>query len=207
MAGFCSNCGSQINEGDRVCGNCGTPVAGVSGSGQNIKSVPAQRKKGNKIVVLISAAVLFIVVAVIIANVAGNFVGYKGTIRKMVKSLQDYDMETLESLASSINDEVYEGSNDDMSKWYANKVSSVLDKYEEKVGAIKKISIKTLLVTEVSDRRVEEMKDSLVDYYNMDVSDIKNILEVEMTLTVKGAKKSASYNVDNLYLKIGRAHV
>ena len=32
---FCSKCGSQLNEGDKVCGNCGTPVPGAAHSGSS----------------------------------------------------------------------------------------------------------------------------------------------------------------------------
>ena len=34
---FCSKCGSQLNEGDKACGNCGEPVAphGTGNSGSN----------------------------------------------------------------------------------------------------------------------------------------------------------------------------
>ncbi len=200
MAGFCSNCGLQVHDGDRVCGNCGTPIAGASSAEKSTASVPAQRKNGNKIIILIGAAVCLIVLAVILSNVVGNFVGYKGTIRKMVKALQNYDMDTLESLASTINEELYRDMYEDTSKWYETRVSSTLDKYEDKVGTIKKIDIKMIDAMELSERRVEELKDTLVDIYNMDVSEIKKVMQVEMTLTVKGAKKSASYNVNELFL-------
>ena len=56
MAGFCSNCGLQVHDGDRVCGNCGTPIAGASSAEKSTASVPAQRKNGNKIIILIGAA-------------------------------------------------------------------------------------------------------------------------------------------------------
>ncbi len=32
---FCSKCGSSLNEGDKVCGNCGTPVTGAAHSGSS----------------------------------------------------------------------------------------------------------------------------------------------------------------------------
>ena len=32
---FCSKCGSQLNDGDKVCGNCGTPVPGASHAGSS----------------------------------------------------------------------------------------------------------------------------------------------------------------------------
>lgn len=201
MAKFCSNCGSKIDDGDKVCGNCGTPIADGSFPKSTVAAAPTQKKSGNKVVVLVAAAIFLIVAAVIFVNVIGNFVGYKGNVRKMVKALQDYDMATLESLASSVSDAVYGyGTEDDVYEWYQSRVSDTLDKYEDNVGTIKKISFKISDTTELSDRRVEELKNNLVDYYNMDVSGIKKIMTIDLTLTVKSSKKSASYRVNNLYL-------
>lgn len=44
MAGFCANCGGRINDGDRVCGNCGTPVGGMvpSMGGAPVQAGPMQ---------------------------------------------------------------------------------------------------------------------------------------------------------------------
>lgn len=200
MSSFCSNCGSRINEGDRVCGNCGTLIASAPVSGRPILSAPTQKKSKSKIIVLIGAAVFLIVVAVIAVNVVGSFAGYKGTIRKMVKALQNDDMVKLKSLTSSVSDEIYGRHCPDVSEWNQNRVSETLDKYEDNVGVIKKISFKISDTTELSARRVKDVKDLLVRDYNVDVSGIKKIMEVEMTLTVKGSKKSASYRVKHLYM-------
>lgn len=35
---YCSKCGSQLNEGDKACGNCGEPVPGASRSTGNSNS-------------------------------------------------------------------------------------------------------------------------------------------------------------------------
>ena len=32
---FCSKCGSSLNSGDRVCGNCGEPVQGTTAASSN----------------------------------------------------------------------------------------------------------------------------------------------------------------------------
>lgn len=29
MAKFCGNCGAQLDDDDKVCGQCGTPVTGM----------------------------------------------------------------------------------------------------------------------------------------------------------------------------------
>lgn len=203
MAKFCANCGAQLNDEDKVCGACGKPVAGAApaGNGEAAAAKEAKAKGNGKIVALVGAAIALVVVLVIAINIIGAFTGYKGTIRKMVTALKKYDVEALAALSSSVSDEVYESwyGNDIYDK-YDDKVSDVLDKYEDRVGTIKKISYEITDVTELSDRRVEEIEDNLIESYNIDVSGIKKIMTIDMTLTVKGAKKSASYSVSDLYL-------
>ncbi len=198
MARFCSNCGSPMNDGDRVCGNCGMPVEEISDVGSAVLS---QAQKGKYIALLVGIAICLLVAVMIVVNVIGNFVGYKGSIRKMVRALQDYDMESLTSLASSIGDEMYTFSGySDVSDAYQSAVSEILDGYEDNVGIIKKIDYKISEATEFSDRRVEEIKNHLIDSYNIDTNNIDKIMNIEIVLTVKGSKKSASYNVSTLYL-------
>ena len=47
---------------------------------------------------------------------------------------------------------------------------------------------------------MNELKDNLEDLYNMDTSGIKKVVSVDLKITVKGSKKSSTYNVNNLYM-------
>lgn len=38
MAKFCENCGAAMDDGDAVCGQCGTPVGSVGGAGPQTNS-------------------------------------------------------------------------------------------------------------------------------------------------------------------------
>lgn len=200
MAKFCGNCGAQMDDADKVCGQCGTPFAGAAIS----DSTPAVKEKGNnKVVKLIVGVIVAIVAIVVIANIVGNYSGYKGTINKMVKALQNYDTATLESVASSIIEETvvaWYGDDYDVYDYYDEAISDTLDKYEDSVGTIKKISYEITDETELSDRRLNELKDNLEDSYNMDTSDIKKVVQVDLKINVKGSKKSSTYNVNNIYM-------
>lgn len=204
MAKFCANCGAQMDDEDKVCGQCGTPVAGaatVPAPADTVKSTGKASGKTNNIIKIAIAVIAVVVVAVIAANIIGSFTGYKGTLNKMVKALQKDDTATLETLSSSISEELYEDwYGDKLYDYYDEAVSNTLDKYEDNVGNIKKISYEISDVTELSDRRLDDLKEELIDDYNMDVSGIKKIVKVELKLTVKGGKKSSTYNVDNLFL-------
>lgn len=208
MAKFCSNCGAQMDDEDRVCGQCGTPFQGAAPTPTPAPApapTPSQAggKSGGKggFVGLVIGIIAAIVVIVIAVNVVGNFTGYKGTVNKMITALQKDDVATLESLASMISDAAMEDwYGDDYYDNYENMISSALDQFEDAVGPIKKIKYEITDVTEFSDRRMNDVEDDLVDRYNLDTDMIKKILKVQLKLTVKGSKKSSSYNVNNLYL-------
>lgn len=203
MAGFCGNCGKALGDGDKVCGNCGIAVAGkahVVAAQSDNKTVVNSKLKGNKGIIYVAVSIVAIVAIVIVSNVISSNTGYNGIIKKMVKAFADYDMATLQGLASGVSDEMYGmWYGDELDDYYEDKVSDSLDTIEERVGTIKSISYEITDTTEFSERKMDEVKDSLVDNYNMDVDGIKKIVQVDLKITIKGSKKSSSYNVDSLY--------
>lgn len=193
-AKFCTNCGTQLKDGDKVCGQCGTPVPGATEK--------EKKKKGGFVSVLklIVAIVIIAAIAVAALYLTGALGGYKSTVGKMVKALQNYDVEDMEKLTGSVSEETYSARYNDVHEYYKEAISDALDRYEDNVGAVKKISYEITDASEFSKRRVEQAKEILVDDYNMDVSQIKKIVSVELQLNVKGAKDTATYMIDNLYL-------
>lgn len=200
MAKFCANCGAQMNDEDKVCGQCGTPAVSVAVK-PAASDQAGKNKESNKIIKLIAGVIIAVVVIVIAVNIAGSYTGYKGTVNKMVKALQKNDVATLEALASIISKETLGAwYGEDLYDYYDEAVSDALDIFEDSVGPIKKISYEITDETEVSARRVEELEDYLVEIYNMDTSSIKKIVKVNLKLTVKGTKKSSTYNTNELYM-------
>lgn len=229
MAKYCANCGAQMADEDRVCSQCGTPVVDITPVSANAPASAAapvdaaapgadaaasgaapaaewsgstaKAKSSNKVFIIAGAAIAAIVLLVVAVNILGNFTGYKGTLNKMTKALRDDDIAKLETLASSVSEEYYGARyGHDLYDFYEDRVSDVLDKYEDSVGAIKKISYEITDETEWSDRRLAELKDELIDRYHMDTSSMKKVVRVELQMTVKGAKKSSTYRVSDLYM-------
>lgn len=207
MAKFCTNCGAQMEEDDKVCGQCGARIEGemdASAAGENISQAAAAVSEGKpgtsqnyKWIVAIIVAVAAIAVIITSIVLVSRSRSYNGTLRKMTKALQENDIETLESLTSSIAEAKEENGDSD---YYETRVSDVLDKYEDNVGIVEDISYEITDQTEMSERRVENVKNNLSDEYHMDIRPIEDILQVNLRLIVEGERKSASYNVDNLYL-------
>jgi hypothetical protein len=195
MAKFCRNCGAQMDDADRVCGQCGTPIHGVV-----LADTPVVKNKGkDKKVKRIAGLIVAIVAIAIIFNVVGYFTGYKGAVNKMVRALKNDDTATLESLICSPEIEIM-GYWDEYDK-YDELVSDTLDKYEDSVGAIKKISYEIIDETELSDRRLDEIKENLETGFTVDTSVMKKMIKIDLKITVKGASKSANYYVeDYLYM-------
>ncbi len=142
------------------------------------------------------------VVAAVAIKVVVSFTGYRGTLRKMVNALEDEDVEELLSLSSSLGEDIFlEGYGyyyeDDYEEYCENMISETLDKYDDKVGNIKNISYEIKEVTELSDRKMENLEDYLIDYYDIDTSEVKKILKVDLRLTVKGSERTKTYNVDD----------
>ncbi len=203
MTKFCANCGAPMDEEDRVCGQCGTPVAGAPAPSAGTKKGGTVGKAAgnNSLIIKLAIGIAALVVVIIVAvNLVGSMTGYKSTLNKMTKALKDYDVDTIESLSSSITDEMLSWYGDDLYDYYDEWMSDVLDEFEENVGEIKKISYEITDATEMTERRLENLKDELTEYYNMDTRDIKEIVEVDLQLIVKGEDKSAAYNVRDLRL-------
>ncbi len=208
MAKFCTKCGARMEDGDRVCGQCGTPVEFIgienaAGGNVSVGDLGSSRKtKGTKGVKWIVFIVVAIIGFVIVSNVLDNYTGYKGAVRKMVKALEKGDIETLESLTSSVaqEEQSYRDEEDYDENYYEDYVFGTLDKYEEKVGDIKKISYEITDELELSERQQDIIEEKLIDNFNMDTSSIKKIVTVDLRLTVRGEEKSSIYDVQQLYL-------
>lgn len=217
MAGFCGNCGFKLNDGDMVCGNCGTPVAGIPNEnpeipnpnsnpnpGQAPSAVSFNAKNSNKIILLgiAAVAVIFVLIAGLVAvNFISQNTGYKGTVKKMVKALQNEDLDTLEEVASSVSKEIYSDTYyGDFDEFVEGMLDDVLDKYEDAVGNIEKIGYTIEDVGEISERRIKNMKENLEDSYNIDVDDIDDIRILELRITVTGSRRSANFTPESLYL-------
>ena len=230
MAKFCSNCGTPVKEGDKVCGKCGVVIQETVPVSVNEKETgkpeehakakhpkksekpeksenPEKSREGKKKTVnfirLIVAAIVLVAVAVIAANIAGVFAGYNGTLKKMVKAMEDFDMAALEEMASGVSNAVYgAGYSGELSDLYEDMVSDKLDYYEDDIGPIRSIRFQITGESEFSDRRIRQAEKWLEETYDADIDKIgiRKIMALDVTLTVRGSKRTEKYYVQDLYL-------
>lgn len=96
MAKFCGNCGAQLDDDDKVCGQCGTPVNGNAGTVPGLKVVdPEKKKKMAKRIKWIVALVIVVALAITVVKVYLSFTGTNGLVRKVMTAYEDWETDVL----------------------------------------------------------------------------------------------------------------
>lgn len=205
MSKFCGNCGAELDESANVCGYCGTSINSDSTEKIGTKKIPGIKtereqekiRKIKKISKLIIASVITIILVVIGINVGSSFIGYKGAVGKIMNAYEDYDMNTLISMASDLHyysaDENYVDDN------FSDIVAERLNSLENSVGHNVKIDYEITDSFELPEYKLDELL-SQFESYGIDTSDIKKIIQVELLITAKGNKTTNTYNSDGLLL-------
>lgn len=203
MAGFCGNCGAPLDDGARVCGQCGVPVNGLSKPVSGVNRV--KQESARKIVKKIKMVVILAVIAGLAVgawNIASNFIGAKGLVRKVMKAYEKYDIEQLVSLSS---DMYFYGDEDEAESYFEYGVGNDLDELENSVGHSYKLTYKIKEIYDLSERRQDELLDSIEYLYPyFDVDTIKKISVASVSVTAKKGSKSVNRNIEITMTKEGK---
>lgn len=201
MSKFCENCGAKMEDADKVCGQCGTPV-GSSADPVEDYHYNAVLEKTKKIVKYVFYTLIAIVVIVGL-NITSKYVGYKGTLNKFAKCIGKDDAAGLEKIESALTElavEEYYTSYDSAYDLCKDYLDDTLDEIEEKIPDYNHITYEVTSVRDLSDREINEIKDYLIDYFNADVSHIKRVKTVDINLIVKGKNRSGCFPIKGLGL-------
>ena len=166
MAKFCENCGAAMDDGDAVCGQCGTPVGSVGGTAPQTNSgtvnsqpqanngeTKASNVNNSAFIGKIVCAVIALIVVIGIVNVVGKSSSYDSVLKKMVKAIKNDDTDAFINISSQVgqaihNEQYGEGSYEDM---IDNFLETKLDNYEDQVdGKVKSITYKTVSYTHLT---------------------------------------------------------
>lgn len=183
MAKFCGNCGAQLDEGARVCGQCGMPVDGMPAGTPKLNiQDPEKQKKTQKTVRLAVLLVGLLVVAVLLINLVPRYTGYRGLLRRVMAAYEDYDVDALLSMAS----ELYDEADDFAESYFEANMDSALDMFEYTVGHDYSLSYKVNDIYTLSDRKMRSLRDELaLAWSDYDVDAISKAVVAEVTLTAK----------------------
>lgn len=213
MAKFCGNCGARMDDNARVCGYCGTPLAasgaapggtpgGMPGgmygetSGKTVdtaKNNAESMKKVKKIVISIVAALLAIAIVVTGVTVVTSFTGVKGTVRKVMKVYEDYDVDAFAAVCSDVIYEMasqysYYSDSDPIEDIFEETIGGDLDQIEYDLGyGTYKISYEINKISKVSDRKMNALFENLEESsVNPDI--IQDVRLVDITITAKAGR-------------------
>lgn len=203
MARFCGNCGSQVDDDAKVCGQCGKPLNLQNNNrvGQNLEKTDTIKKLVKWAVALI-AIIAIIIVSI---NTISQFTGVRGVARKVIIAINNYDIDKLTSLSSNIffyNEDKDAYAVDQYENYLKNISASILNEFDDSVGADYKFSYKMEEISKPREYKREEIIENLEDDYpNFDINSIKQFTEVKVTLTAKKGKKALTQRLTFLMSK------
>lgn len=195
MEKFCGNCGSKWDDDARVCGNCGTPLEERITDSSSTKFVNSEgQKKITRIIYAVIGLLIIVFATKFIVKNLPNFVGAKGMVRQIMQAYEKYDIDALVSLSS---DKYFYDDEYSDEEYFKYSVGTGLDSLEFYVGHNYKFSYEVKEIYKVSDRRKEEILDTLEDCYpDFDISIIERIVVAEVNVTAKGEGKSRTSNLE-----------
>lgn len=192
MAKFCEKCGTQIEDDARVCGNCGSfvePDSSKMNPSDILKNVDGESvKKITESVKKFLPAIAAVIVLIFIVGALANS-GYKGTVKKIFKSLENANEKTLISCVSDFElDWYYDGDKAERKDDVKDKLEDRKDYLEEYYGKNFKIKYKIIESEKLSDDDFEEYLEYLEDYTDYSTKKIKAVRDVEVEVTIKGSE-------------------
>lgn len=192
MEKFCGNCGAEMGDNAKVCGQCGTPLRGTS-STQITRAKfndPVKKKKNKKIITLCVTALVLVIITFVSITMISTFTGYNGLIRKVMTAYKDYDIDTLIYLSS---DMYYYGAEDYVEYYFEYNVGSALDSFETSIGHNYKITYEINEIYTLPERNLKEILEEIsYGYSEFDTGIIQKFVGADITVTAKQGNKSVS---------------
>lgn len=199
MAKFCGNCGAELPEGARVCGQCGTPVDGAGGGNvPGVKIVdPQQAEKQKKLFKKILCAVVAVFVLIAAIRIVPNFIGYKGAVRKVMKAYVKYDIDSMVDMSSDVYYySLGELGSDAAQYYFEDAVGQTMDDFEDDVGPNYKITYEIEETYLMSQRQLDQLMTQLESSYSgFDADLIEKIAAAQIKVTATEGKKSSSKEI------------
>lgn len=208
MSKFCANCGAQQPDEANVCGNCGSVLAS-----ENVET--NENPAGNDIVAklkpyfpIIGAAVAVLLVVIIIICVACSGGGYKKAIKNAIDVSYKGKANKIEKLAPKEYWDYLEDERDfDMEDYvenYEENWEDRVDDLEDEYGKNYKVKFKVTDKDEISDKKLNTLKDNLNEKYDIKRKDVKKAYKLDIEYTIKGREDERDWEAEDAYVvKIG----
>ena len=193
MAKFCGNCGAQMEDEARVCGYCGTPFEGVSSWTPAVHYTdPEKSQKTKRTVTRVVAALLAVVIVAVGVMTVTSLTGIKGTVRKVVRAYQKYDVDILADVCSDLYYRMAAyGEYDAVANLFESAIGTDLDNIEETVGQKYKLSYKIRDIYKPSERKLGILQGYFAEL-PIDMVEIEDVRLVAITLTAKAGQQETT---------------
>lgn len=203
MSKYCGNCGKKLDNTAKVCGNCGMPLEPVKNKSIFIPGVNSSYfEKKTKIKRIVKTFIFFlasIVVMITICTITSNFVGYKGTIRKIMNAYEKFDLKKIISLSSEfyyyVDDENY------VEKYFGDTISDDLETFENLVGHDYKLTYEIIDNYKLPVYKYDDLLDTISNYDDFDSNVISDVMIVEINATAKGNDSSLTIELKIMLTK------
>lgn len=213
MSKFCHKCGSKLNDMDVFCEICGvkqaTSTIRPAVEESDIAQPAEKAKKMPKgLIIGIGAGVAAIVLIVILAIV---FFGtpYKSAVEDYFDFNLNGAFEKLEGLAPEEYWEYLEDMNgtsvEDAIEYYEEYevYDAMIESLEPEYGKNIKFSYKIVHEDELSERKLDTIKDGLKDKYGIAKRTVKKAYELEVDVTIKGSEDTDTEELEIIVVNIG----
>ena len=154
------------------------------------------QKNKNKIIGIAAVAIVAIIVIIVASKLLGGG-GYEGAVKKAIKSIEASDIDGMMDVSSHLLIDYCDEINTDLDDVYEEMMEDIMLGMERDCGKIESVDFEVVEANEVPDRTFKKTIDSLEDEYDLDVDDVKEIVEVEVKIICEGKKKTKRY--DDLY--------
>ena len=197
MEKICKSCGSAIDPETNTCPACGTVYEGAKETAkENAPKKTLKKKKlsAKRLIALSVVIIALIIIFITICSAIMNFVaeiGPKNAMNKYFDVLYEDKVDKIEDCApesywDSVKDD-RDISVRDVEKYYENTYSDqTLDAYEDDCGKNIKVSYKFEDVDELSEKRLDLIRDALKSSYKIPRKDVTKGYEYDVEVKIKG---------------------
>lgn len=218
MSKICKNCGTELGDEFVICTNCGADVSEVESAEVEKKDIAeevtekindvAEKLKGDKKLLGIAiggVVALVVVIALLFTFVFGS--GYKKAIDNYIKFMGEGNAKVISKMipadALKYLEDEEDFDLDEYKEQYEEMYESRLESLEDEYGKNIRFSYKVTDKDELSEKKLNALRDNLKDNYDIAKKDVKKAYEVELELTIKGKDDKDTNDAELIVVKIG----
>ncbi len=206
---FCKNCGAELKEGARFCDKCGAQQSAAvqqkaPAAGGNPGGGAQGASKNNNLILIVGCVAVLAVVILLVSLLFGGG-SYKKPIKRLMAGIQKEDPEkVMDAFPEEMIDEITDMQNATKRELGNELIDTFRSMLDLDKGDKLKISYKITDTAKYDRDELEDLRDDLDSYYDIDAKDIKAAKEVDVEIKLKSGKDKEESEDTLTVVKIGR---